>query len=84
MIDTLQYSQELIAAGFTPEQAKVQASTLAKAIEKGSATKEDLLRVESSLKEEIAEIKGDLRLVKWMLALIMVVQVLPYLKTFLN
>ncbi len=83
MIDTLQYSQDLIAVGFTPEQARLQASTLVKAIEKSSATKEDLLRVENSLREEIAGIRGEIKLVKWMLALIIVVQVRPYLKTFL-
>ena len=80
MIDTLEYSQELIAVGFTPEQAEVQAKALNKAVEKGTATKEDIALVRA----DINRIEGDLKLVKWMLALVIIVEVLPYLKTFLG
>ena len=75
MIDTLEYSQELIAVGFTPEQAKVQAKALNKAVEKGTATKEDLLRVE-------LELKSDMKLNRWMIGLVIVIEVIPHLKVF--
>ena len=84
MINTLEYSQELIAVGFTPEQARVQANTLIKAIEKGSATKEDLAKLEGSLKEEIAEVKGDVKLLKWMAGFQFALMLAIFLKLFVG
>ena len=102
MINTLEYSQELIAVGFTPEQAKVQANTLNKAFQEKIATKHDLEKTEkdfihalsgtekrldkkiNDLDIKITRVEGDLKLVKWMLALVIIVEIIPYLKAFLG
>jgi len=39
------------------------------------------LATKADLKVEIADVKGELKLLKWMLALVIVVNVLPLLKT---
>ncbi len=43
------------------------------------ATKHDIERIESHLREMKAEINGKLTLVQWMLALIVVAEVVPLL-----
>ena len=73
MINTLEYSQELIDAGVDEKVAKVQANALVKAIEKSSATKEDITRLE-----------GEIKLNRWMIGLVIVIEVLPFLKTWLG
>ncbi len=52
MIDTLAYTKELTAVGFTPEQAEVQATALKNAVEEDTA----------NVKSEIAELKGEMKL----------------------
>jgi len=42
----------------------------------------DILRLENKMDKEFAELRGDMRLMKWMLAAIIAAQVLPLLKTF--
>lgn len=74
--DTLMYAKKLEKAGFSPEQAEVQAETLKeivennqKSIEENIATKKDLKETETVLRHEldlkIAELKSEL--IKWML-----------------
>ena len=72
--DTLEYASKLKAAGFSEPQAealaRVQKESLSEALDTTLATKGD-----------IEEIKGELRLIRWMLALVIAVTVLPALKT---
>ena len=78
MINTLEYSQELIAVGFTPEQAKVQANTLNKAFQEKVATKHDLEKTEKDfihalsetekrLDIKITRVEGEIKLNRWMI-----------------
>jgi hypothetical protein len=49
VFDTLEYSKKLKAAGFTDQQAEVQAEALADMFENQIATKRDLRELESRL-----------------------------------
>ena len=55
--NTLSYAQQLTEAGFTAEQAEIQAKTLKKIIESNIATKQDILRLENFTKEEILKLE---------------------------
>ena len=71
MLDTLEYANELKAAGVPERQAEVQAKALAKVAEDNLATKRDLKEVESALRAEInqlrAEMNGKFTLLSWMI-----------------
>jgi ApbE superfamily uncharacterized protein (UPF0280 family) len=68
--NTLRYVETLIAGGFTEAQAKAEADALATALGESSsgnlASKDDV----NSLKLEMADIKSDLKLLKWGILLI--------------
>ena len=66
MIDTLEYSQELIDAGVSENIAKVQAKALNRAVEKGTATKEDIAKLGKEIQRVELELKGDIKLTRWM------------------
>ena len=51
--DTLAYAKKLISAGFTPQQAEVQAEALAEIIDEKLATKQDLRELELRLKYDL-------------------------------
>ena len=51
MFDTLAYAKKLKSAGFTEEQAEVQAEALADLIDEQLATKQDIREVQRDLKE---------------------------------
>lgn len=61
LFDTLAYSNKLRAAGFTAEQAGVQAETMVEIIEDKLATKKELLDVEANLRRDMKEIEANLR-----------------------
>lgn len=63
VFDTHLYVKKLKAAGFTEEQAKVQADALAEIVEDKLATKADLKELEINLRKELTEIKADI--IKW-------------------
>jgi len=52
-LDTLEYANELKAAGFTDKQAEVQARALARIVDEKLATKQDLKELEANLKADI-------------------------------
>ncbi|MCY4337297.1 MAG: hypothetical protein OXD47_00680 [Gammaproteobacteria bacterium] len=45
------------------------------------ATKENLLHLEGRLREEVAGVKADVLVLKWMVGLVIVVEILPLLKS---
>ncbi len=47
--DTLTYARKLEEAGFTPQQAEVQAHALADIVDERLATKEDIRRIEEAI-----------------------------------
>lgn len=51
--NTLAYAKKLKAAGFTDEQAEIQAEALAEIIEERLATKQDLNELELRLKHDL-------------------------------
>ena len=65
--DTHAYVKKLKAVGFTEEQAEVLSSTQAELIEERLATKQDIEKLETVLKQHIqiesAKIKADV--IKW-------------------
>jgi len=78
--DTLKFVEKLKAAGVPDLQAKAESEALQEALGTAEmATKHDIERVESQLREMKAEINGKLTLVQWMLALIVVAEVVPLL-----
>jgi hypothetical protein len=78
--DTLKYTETLIQAGVDATQAKAfanaQKEIIAEVIDNSVATKMDLHEVKAELKQKIA-------VLKWMIGLVIVVNVLSILKTIL-
>ncbi len=62
IFDTLAYAKKLKAAGFTDDQAEIQAQTLVEIIEERLATKQDLKELELSLKQDLKELELRLKL----------------------
>lgn len=60
--DPLAYSKKLKKAGFTDEQAEVQAEALAELIDERLATKQDILELKRDIKELEIRLKHDLTL----------------------
>ena len=59
--DTLSYAKKLQAAGFTPEQAEVQAETFLAIVQEQLVNKRDLKEVEKELKIEIENVRKELK-----------------------
>lgn len=57
MFDTLAYAKKLKTAGFTEEQAEVQAEAMAELVDEKLATKQDLKMMESGLKRDMKEME---------------------------
>jgi len=57
IFDTLAYAKKLKAAGFTDDQAEIQAQTLVEIIEERLATKQDLKELELLLKQDLKELE---------------------------
>ena len=55
--DTLAYAKKLKAAGFTEDQAEIQAQALVEIIEERLATKQDLKELELHLKQDLKELE---------------------------
>ena len=82
--DTLKFVNRLIASGISEDHAnaivEAQKESLAESLEIQLATKSDI----NELKLEINEVRSEIKLVKWMIALVIIVNVLPILKTTLT
>ncbi|MBF0294055.1 MAG: DUF1640 domain-containing protein [Magnetococcales bacterium] len=89
--DTLKFVRRLRDAGVEEKQAEAFSEVFKEAQDaqlRELATKGDLreleAKLENKLEKELAPIRMDLAVIKWMLALIIVVTVLPILKTLLG
>ena len=60
--DTLAYAKKLKAAGFTEQQAEIQAEALSEIIEYRLATKQDIEELKRDIKELELRLKHDLTL----------------------
>ena len=85
VFDTLQYAKKLKDAGVPEKQAEVQAEAL-KEIEQSRlnelATKQDLALVRQDFALVRAELKGEIKLLKWMNGLVLAGIASLVLKTF--
>ncbi|MBF0427518.1 MAG: DUF1640 domain-containing protein [Magnetococcales bacterium] len=80
--DTLSSMKRLKESGFTEEQAETQTRIIAELVDDRLATKQDIKDL--ATKEDIARLESEIRLIKWMLALVVTATVLPALKTLLG
>ncbi len=76
--DTLSSMKRLKDAGFSEEQAETQTRIIAELVDDRLATKQDL--ADLSTKGDIARLEGEIKRVKWMLAVVIAATVLPTLK----
>jgi hypothetical protein len=80
--DTLRYVEKLKSAGIPEAQAKAEAEALADALRESAsgvlATKEDI----TGVKLDLAEIKSEQKLMKWMLGLLLAGVISLILKAF--
>jgi len=90
--DTHRFVKRLTQTGFTEAQAEALADEQVTLLNSNLATKRDLLELKGDLERQMTELKGDLErqlakvkadmlVLKWMVGLVIVVQVLPLLKS---
>ena len=85
--DTHEFVKDLESSGFTEEQAEALARAQKRANEANLdslVTKLDLHNELMPVKAEMADIRSDLRLMKWMMALVIVTTVVPALKSLFS
>jgi len=61
VFDTLQYAKKLREAGFTEQQAEVQAEAMAELVDDKLATKRDMLELKLELKRDIEALRVELK-----------------------
>jgi len=76
--DTLRYVEKLKSAGIPEAQAAAFATALGESASGSLATKDDC----SSIKNEASDIRSDLKLMRWMLAAIVVGVIFLVAKAF--
>ncbi len=82
--DTLKFARRLKEAGVPESQADAEAEALAEVLEANTgelATKNDLELLRTELKHEMALLRKDFTFLKWMMAPVIAVTVLPALKS---
>ena len=90
--DTHQAVKAIIGSGLDDTQAEAIVTTINKAMNQGLATKSDIKEVKSdivALKADVVTLKvdmksqnADLLVLKWMVGLVIAVEVIPFLKFF--
>ncbi len=84
--DTLKFARRLKDAGVPEKQAEAEALAEVFDLQREElATKGDIrdleARVSAQLQSELEPVRSDMRLIKWMLALVVIVNVVPVLKS---
>ena len=86
--DTLKFAQRLKDAGISEQQAVAQADALSSVLSESLniqiATKTNINLLEKYVDKRFTELDKQLAIIKWGLALIIAVEVLPFLKTYLS
>ena len=59
--DTLAYAKKLKSAGFTEDQAEIQAEALAEVVDERLATKEDTSALQGNIKESEISLRRDMK-----------------------
>ena len=83
--DTHKFIQKLEAAGMPEKQAEAQADLMREVISDSlsnqMANKQDVSEIKSELKADILKLDMKIKLLQWMVGLVIVVEVMPLLKT---
>ena len=79
--DTHRFVKRPTRTGFTEAQAEALADEQAALLNTNLATKQDLLETKGDLERQLAAVKADMLVLKWMVGLVIVVQILPILKS---
>ncbi|MYH69392.1 MAG: DUF1640 domain-containing protein [Gammaproteobacteria bacterium] len=77
--DTHRFVKRLTQTGFTEAQAEALADEQVHLLNSNLATKQNLLEFEGKLERKLAEVKADVLVLKWMVGLVIVVEILPLL-----
>lgn len=83
--DTLKFAERLEKAGIPREHAKAEAEALADVLSSGTqelATKADIGMVRSEMRELKAELMGEMKLNRWMLAALIGLAIANFSKQF--
>ena len=87
VFDTLKASRKLKAAGIDEAHAEAIVQSMAEAFEDTVATKADLKieigAVRADIEKLEAFVKGDIKLLKWMIGVVLACVAFPILKSFL-
>ena len=83
IFDTLKASRKLKAAGIDEAHAEAIVQSMAEAFDDSVATKADLASVKAELIQDIAVVKSDIRLLKWMVGVVLACVAFPILRSFL-
>ncbi len=78
--DTHRFVKRLTAAGMPEKQAEVLAEEQASLVDEKLATKRDIQDVRRDIEAVETRVMGELRLVKWMLALVIAATVIPLIR----
>ncbi len=79
--DTHRFVKRPTRTGFTEAQAEALADEQAALLNTNLATRQDLLETKGDLERQLAAVKADMLVLKWMVGLVIVVQILPMLKS---
>ena len=83
--DTLKFVRKLESVGFSISQAEAVADAFRDASgEAELATKRDIERLEAKLDARFERLDGEMRLNRWMLGIIVVAEVAPFLGKLFN
>ena len=82
VFDTLKASRKLKAAGIDEAHAEAIVTTVAGAFEDTVATKSDVVAIRADMDKLEASIKGDIKLLKWMIGVVLACVAFPILKSF--
>lgn len=81
VFDTLKASRELKAAGIDEAHAEAIVTTVAGAFEDTVATKSDVVAIRADMDKLEASIKGDIKLLKWMIGVVLACVAFPIPKS---
>lgn len=79
--DTLKFARRLKDAGVPEKQAEAEAEALADVFESQQDELATRQYLDARLEKELAPVRSDLKLLKWMLALVILTTVVPALKS---
>ena len=81
--DTHQAVKAIADSGLNATQAEVIVATINNAMNQSFATKSDIIVLKADIESVKTELKAEILVLKWMVGLIIAVEVLPFLKFLL-